>query len=69
MLIRLSSLSDMVTSILMYPWPEDWIFYARKSDITKWLKVTSEYLSYMNGTHNKDYVKYVINNNKINRLN
>ncbi|POB30346.1 hypothetical protein CRX64_27030, partial [Klebsiella pneumoniae] len=28
----------MVTSILMSPWPEDWILYARKSDITKWVK-------------------------------
>ena len=37
-LIRLSSLSDMVTSIPMSPWPEDWILYARKSDITKWVK-------------------------------
>ncbi|MEK0208305.1 hypothetical protein WM003_21845, partial [Klebsiella michiganensis] len=22
----------------MSPWPEDWILYARKSDITKWVK-------------------------------
>ena len=41
-LIRLISLSDMVTSILMSG-PEDWILYARKSDITKWVKVTLEY--------------------------
>ncbi|CAM6618403.1 hypothetical protein ENINCK372B1_22405 [Enterobacter intestinihominis] len=28
-MIRLSSFSDMLTSILMSPWPEDWILYAR----------------------------------------
>lgn len=49
-LIRLSSLSDMVTNILISPWPEDWILYARKSYITKWVKsdiriLQSQYLS------------------------
>ncbi|EFG3867138.1 hypothetical protein DWS18_15245 [Escherichia coli] len=48
----------MVTSILMSPWPEDWILYARKSDITNGLKVTSEYWSYNVGAHNVYYVKY-----------
>lgn len=49
----------------MSPWPEDLILYARKSYITKRVKVTLEYCSYTVGAHNKDYVKWnniLINN-------
>lgn len=42
----------------MSPWPEDWILYARKSDITNGLKVTLEYWRYNISALNKDYVKY-----------
>lgn len=35
----------------MSPWPEDWILYARKSDITKWVKsdIRIWELQYMSG--------------------
>jgi hypothetical protein len=47
----------------MSPWPEDWILYARKSDITKWVKSDIRILQFNNGwlmLTNGIYVNYYV---------